>query len=201
MNEKTTNLLNNREKLKEEIEELKQENNEFNLKNKRFNKRMFKLFLIDGGLLLPMALYTIPIIPTTTTIAGETIKGLAPIFPKIDLDLLMYPTFIGGFGIVGTSIAFTLENILFYLPMKIAGIIKEHKLYKKKRLLNDEIIKEYEKIKNSNLNNNYSNNSKKTNNITNNKTYKYSHNYYKRTNYIKNTDPNKKEIKTKIRRK
>lgn len=204
MNEKIERLLNARNKLKTDLKEVQQENIDLNKQNKKFNKLVLKLILANCLLILPIALYSIPIIPTTTTIAGFTSTGLTPILPKsIPLDLLMYPAFIGGFGLLGSTASLVLGNILYYIPIRIIGKMNENELNDKKQILNRKILNEYNKSKKNNLRANNQTTRKKTNNRNNtNYLYHFQHtnnnNYFVKEDYTGN---NKVKIKSKYREK
>ena len=146
MSERINQLVNKRKKIKEEMKGLSEEREQFNETSKRFNKTVFKVLLISIVLMLPMALYTIPIIPHTYVMAGQTMTGLAPILPKtIPLDLLMYPAFLGGAGFVLSSAALAIGNITYFLPMKIIGNSMENNLNQERKTVNRQMIEESRK--------------------------------------------------------
>lgn len=139
-------LINKKNKIIEEQKEIQEDNQDFINETKNFNKKLLKIFLISCGLMIPMALYTIPIIPTTTTIAGVTMKGLTPILPKaIPVSLLMVPAFLGGMGFVTSTLSYAIINILYFTPVKMVGKHQETKLTKEKSDINKKIINENKK--------------------------------------------------------
>ena len=143
MTNKLIELFNKRNDIKEEQEVLFKETKKFDNISKKFNKINIKIMLISIGLMIPMALYIIPIVPTTYTIAGVTGKSFAPILPKsIPLDLLMYPAFLGGTGFLASTAALTLGNILYFIPVKKLAKTMNNKMTKDKEILNDKIAKE-----------------------------------------------------------
>ena len=173
MTDKLQKLFNKRNKIKEEQIKISEERNSFNYLSKNFNITALIAMTASIILMIPMALYTVPIIPSTTTFAGETMKGFVPILSKTaSLDLLMYPAFIGGTGFLASSAALALGNLLYFIPLKIIGKSIEKNLKKERRKINNLMIEESKK----NINN--------INNINNikpifqqhNSNYKYSYN-------------------------
>ena len=157
MTEKLRNLFNKRNKLKEEQFILSEEREDFNNLSKKFNKNFLKVLLASIVLMIPMALYTIPVIPTTYVLAGETMKGFSPILPKfIPLDLLMYPAFLGGLGFLASTTALTFGNILYFLPLKAFGKALNNKISTDKNIINNTIIKENNNNMRTNRTNLYS---------------------------------------------
>ena len=143
MTNKLIELFNKRNDIKEGQEALSEETKKFDKISKKYNKIFKNILLVSIGLMIPMALYIIPIVPTTYTIAGVTGKSLAPILPKsIPLDLLMYPAFLGGTGFLASTAALTLGNILYFIPVKKLAKTMNNKMTKDKEKLNDKIVKE-----------------------------------------------------------
>ena len=157
MTEKLRQLFQKRNELKEEQTILSEERKDFNELSKKFNKNLFKVLLASIVLMIPMGLYTIPVIPTTHVLAGETMRGFSPLLPKlIPLNLLMYPAFLGGLGFVASTTALTFGNILYFLPLKAIGKALNNKISTDKNIINNIIIKENEKNMSTNRTNLYS---------------------------------------------
>ncbi len=143
MKDKLRKLYNKRNNLKEEQILLSEERKEFNELSKKFNKTVLIGLLTSIVLMIPMTLYTIPIIPTTCTIAGETIKAFKPILPATtSLNLLMYPAFLGGTGFIVSTSILTIGNMFYFLPLKIIGRKLENNIKKERKRTNKKIIEE-----------------------------------------------------------
>ena len=194
MTEKIKKLFEKRNKLKLELETLKQEQEETKENSKKFNKTLIKLIFANVALMIPMALYTIPIIPTTYYLAGVEMKTLAPILSKAaSLDLLMYSAFVGGIGFATSTATLILGNLIYFIPLKI--FIKKYStvVSKKKREINDTIIED-------NIRNIYGDKKRKQNSNSNSK-YRYS--YKKKqssTNSFEEALKQSKEKKRKLKR-
>ena len=159
MKQKLQNLLGERKELNEEKNNLLKERKNFNYFAKNFN--MTTIIGITTGiiLMLPMALYIIPIIPKTYTLAGETMKGLTPIISQnISIDLLVPSATIGSTIFLASATALTLGNILYFIPLKKFNKTLVKKIDKKLEIINTKILKE-DLYTNNNINNknNYNN--------------------------------------------
>ena len=197
MTEKLKLLFKKRSKIKKELEILSEEKKDFDKLSKRFNKISIKFLLISVGLMMPMGLYTIPIIPKTYYFAGETMTNLTPLLPHTTpVRLLLIPAIIGGVSFMTTSATLTIGNILYFIPIKKIYKIAENNAKRKKRKINKIIIRENNKI-NSTLNN-----KKETSQPENNYSYNITKDQKKENNnysyIISNEDISKEKNTNKI---